>query len=119
MGVKQVGVGASTSPCITSVVTVRTYIFEQSAEQAVGSLAVKQTGVEICAPAGAPSGGVVPFQFQSFGRGGTQIGILPGGDVTAREYSEQMRLVAVGRLVVIPIVVPFLEVSTLAYLVGV
>ena len=121
VGVEQVGVGAAATTRIRTTIAVGTDVAEQFAIDMIGVLCIVQSGIEVDAPASAPAGGLVAFQFKG-ARGSTVdglLGVCAIVKVMARVDAEEVTLMTMVRILVFPVIEPLLEVAFLADFVGV
>ena len=108
MGVQQIGIRAASASGVLPFVAVGAHQAEQAAIDVVGVLAVVQAGIEVDAPTRAPSRRVVTLDFQRAGACLGQVGRSRYREVMTRIESEQMRLMAVLRILILPVVIPLL-----------
>ena len=73
-----------------------------------------QTSPEVDSPACTPTGGVIALDFQSLGCGSCKFRSLVYRNLVERIESEQVRLVAMLPILVVPIVIPFQQIASLA-----
>ena len=120
MGIEQIGIGASTSPCIRTFITIWTHVREEFAIDVIGILGIVQSGIEIDAPTRTPTCSLVTFQFE--GLGGSTMDVLFRVhtiiDVVPRIDTEEVTLVTMVRVFIFPIIEPLLQITLLSYLVG-
>ena len=99
-------------------------ILQQFLINMISLLGIVQTRPEINALPRAPARGLVAFLLQSAAAGVLESGddgiaVHSGCEVMAGKEAYEMRLMAVVRVVVIPVVVPLVEVTVMANRIGV
>ena len=116
MGIQKIGISSASAPGVRARIAVRADIAEQAAVHLVGAFRIAQPGVEIDTPAAAPAGSFETFYLQGFQRCLLQVRVslygMPGID------TEQMGLVAVPGIFIGPVVIPFLQMSVRADMIG-
>ena len=118
MGVQQIGIRAASASGVLPFVAVGAHQAEQAAIDVVGVLAVVQAGIEVDAPTRAPSRRVVTLDFQRAGACLGQVGRGRYREVMTRIEAEQMRLMAVLRILILPVVIPLLQVAVGSHAIG-
>ena len=108
MRVEQVRVGTAAAPIVRAPEVVGAHETEEAPVHPVGALAVAEAGVKVHAPATAPAGGFESFDFQCFQ---CCFGNRTGHVLVPGISADKVRLMAVLRLPVAPVVVPFLQVA--------
>lgn len=110
MGIEEVGIGAS-APTAFLTRTVRGHVGQQCLEGLVGFLCLFQSCPEVNAPSRAPAGCTLAFLDEGVLAGFQQFGIR---EVLTGIQADEMRLVAVLRVAVFPVVIPLVQVALLA-----
>ena len=113
MGIKEVRIGA-TAAVLAVLVNFRAYVGEQLAVYLVSFVGTMQTSPKIDSPACTPTGGVIALDFQSLGCGSCKFRSLIYRNLVERIESEQVRLVSMMPILVVPIVIPFQQIALLA-----
>ena len=79
----------------------------------IGVFGIMQSGIEVDAPASAPAGSLVAFQFEG-SRGSTVdglLGVCAIVKVMARVDAEEVTLMTMVGVLVVPVVEPLLQVA--------
>ena len=85
----------------------------------IGVLGVVQSGIKVDAPASAPAGGLVAFQFKS-ARGSTVdslLGVRTVVEMMARVDAKEVALMTMVWILVLPIIEPLLQVALMPNLI--
>ena len=111
MCIEKIGISAST-PMLSVI-----HITEQHTVDTVGLIPVMEPGPEIDSPAGGPAGGrTVPKFERALGCSG-QFRSSLRSYMPSRVETDQMGLMPVMRVGILPVIIPFLEISLMANLV--
>ena len=113
MGIEEVRIGAATM-MLSILVNLWTYVGEQLAVYLISLVGTMQTSPEVDSPTGTPAGRIVALDFQSLGCGCSKLGCLCYRNLVERIETEQVRLMAVMPILVIPIVIPLHQVASLS-----
>ena len=113
MGIKEVRVGA-TAAVFAVLVDFRAYVGEQLAVYLISFVGTMQTSPEVDSPACAPTCRIVALDFQSLGCGCSKLGCLCYRNLVERIETEQVRLMAMMPILVIPIVILLHQVASLS-----
>ena len=116
MGIEEVGVCATSSTVVGIPALLGCDGCEQLTVYLMGFLPFLQSCPEVDAPACAPTRRLVAFDLQ-----GALCSLLQGGisEMTARVEADEMALVTVLEVSVVPVVVPFVQVSHVSDGIGV
>ena len=119
MSVQQVGIGTAASACIGPLIPVRTYVREQFSVDVIGVLGIVQTGIEVDTPTGTPPRRAVAPNLQRLVSCLMQIlyAVHAVGKTMTGINTEEVTLMTVIRVFVVPVVEPFLEIALLTYLI--
>ena len=113
MGIEEVRIGTATV-MLAILVNLRTNVGEQFAVYLVSLVGTMQTSPEVDSPACAPTRRIVALDFQSLGCGCSKLGCLCYRNLVERIETEQVRLMAMMPILVIPIVIPLHQVASLS-----
>ena len=119
VGVEQVGIGAAATTGIRTAIAVGTDVAEQFAVDMIGVLGVVQSGIKVNAPASAPACGLVALEFKG-ARGGavdSLLGVRAVVEVMARVDAEEVTLMTMVGVLVVPVVEPLLQVALMSNLI--
>ena len=111
MGVEEIGISATTATTILSPVILRMHKGHQFAEDVVGTRSVTKPCKEIDSPACAPTCSFISLDLES---PGTSLGKFRSAidrDMMSGIEPEEMRLMTMVRILVLPVEVPFLQVA--------
>lgn len=113
MGIEEVRIGTATV-MLAILVNLRTNVGEQLAVYLVSLVGTMQTSPEVDSPACAPTSRIVALDFQSLGCSCSKLGCLCYRNLVERIETEQVRLMAMMPILVIPIVIPLHQVASLS-----
>ncbi len=114
MRVEQVGVRAASRVLLLAR---RRHVVQVRPQHAVRVIAVEEAGPEPDLPRLAPAGAAISPEFERSPHGGREIGRVDGIDLVVGEQPDEVRHVAMLRILVVPVLVPLLEIAAAADLV--
>ena len=111
MGVEEVGIGAAALAVVGDATFFRSYGCQQFTIYLMGFLSVFQSCPEIDAPTCAPARGLITLELKGASGGFLQDGIR---QVVTRVKADEMALMTVMEVAVIPVVIPSLDRKSVA-----
>ena len=112
MGIEEVWIGASTATAVWPSVIVRTDVGEQFLINVISLFSLTESCPEVDAPSCTPSCCLITFLDERLFTGFQQIDIRK---MVTRIESYKVTLMAMLRVEVIPVIVPFVQVAHVSY----